>query len=152
MPVIVCVRDKNMKDDWCLVCNNPKLKTREIINYYAKRWSIETKFKDEKNLRFGMGLYNVHVSDEMRRDRLLFIGAIADLLLTVLGAASERLGFDKMLKSNTVKRRTHSLYRQGVLWYELIPNMPKERLRTLIKTFSQLLAQTQATKELFSFV
>jgi hypothetical protein len=33
-----------------------------------------------------------------------------------------------MLKANTVKRRTHSLFRQGVMLYELIPTMPEERL------------------------
>jgi hypothetical protein len=29
---------------------------REIMNYYAKRWTIEPGFRDTKDLRFGMGL------------------------------------------------------------------------------------------------
>jgi hypothetical protein len=31
----------------------------------------------------------------------------------LLGAAGEALGYDRHLKSNTTKRRTHSLFRQG---------------------------------------
>lgn len=149
--VIVCVREKDMKDDWCLAASNNELKTREIINLYGKRWSIETKFRDQKNLRFGMGMYNVIISDEKRRDRLFFLGAIADLLLTILGAAGEAVGLDRLLKANTVKRRVHSLYRQGTMWYELIPNMPKERLLILMEKFGELLGNNKATKDVLSF-
>ena len=38
------------------------------------------------------------------------------------------LGYDRYLKSNTAKRRTHSLFRQGCMLYELIPTMPEVRL------------------------
>ncbi len=96
-------------------------------------------------------LYNVIISSELRRDRLFFIGAIADLLLTILGAASEALGLDKLLKANTVKRRVHSLYRQGLMWYELIPNMPQDRLKILMEKFSELLMQKRIIKDILSF-
>ena len=46
-------------------------------------------------------------------------------LLTLLGAVGERLGMDRLLKSNTSKTRTPSLFRQGCMPYELIPNMPE---------------------------
>ena len=151
VPVVVCVQKKDMKEAWCLVSSTPEFKTNEIINFYAKRWTIEPKFRDQKNLRFGMGMYNVTISNEDRRDRLFFIGAIADLMLTILGAAGEQLGLDRLLKANTVKRRVHSLYRQGMMWYELIPNMPDERLKMLMDKFSELLIQKQTTKEILSF-
>jgi hypothetical protein len=64
----------------------------------------------------------------MRRDRLLLISSFATALLAVLGAVGESLGTDRLLKSNTSKTRTHSLFRQGCLLYELIPNMPEHRL------------------------
>jgi hypothetical protein len=32
---------------------------------------------------------------------------------------------------NTVKRRTHSLYRQGLYWYDCIPTMREDWLRPL---------------------
>jgi len=52
-------------------------------------------------------------------------------LLTLLGAAGEALGYDRHLKSNTTTRRTHSLFRQGCMLYELIPTMPEHRLLPL---------------------
>lgn len=152
MPVVVCVQDKKMKEPWCLATNKASLKTREIINHYSKRWSIEPTFRDQKDIRFGMGMHNISVSKPMRRDRLFFISAVATLLLTILGAASESIGMDKLLKANTVKRRTHSLFRQGVMLYELIPNMLEERLVKLIDKFHELLMDNKTTKYVLSFV
>jgi len=39
---------------------------------------------------------------------------------------------DRHLKSNTVKTRSHSLFRQGCMLYDLIPNMPENRLRSCL--------------------
>lgn len=43
------------------------------------------------------------------------------VLLTVFGTAGECLGMDGLLKSNTLKKRTYSLFRQDCMLYELIP-------------------------------
>lgn len=152
MSVIVCVHAKKMKEAWCLVTNKSELKTKEIINYYAKRWSIEPTFRDQKDIRFGMGMYNVSVSTAERRDRLFFIAALACVLLTVLGAASEAIGMDKMLRANTVKRRTHSLFRQGQMLYTLIPNMAEEQLEKLMNKFNELIMQQKTFTDILSFV
>ena len=48
------------------------------------------------------------------------------------------LGMDRHLKVNTAKHRTHSLFRQGCMLYELIPNMPEVRLRPLVERFSEI--------------
>ena len=103
------------------------------------RWGIESSFRDSKNLRFGMGLGLARVKEPERRDRLWLLSALAMVLLTLLGMAGESLGYDRMLKANTVKRRTHSLFRQGVMLYELIPTMPQERLRPLVQRFGEML-------------
>jgi hypothetical protein len=63
----------------------------------------------------------IPVIPRMRRDRLWLINAFAVVLLTLLGAAGEALGYDRMLKTNTVKRRVHSLFRQDCMLYDLIP-------------------------------
>ena len=80
----------------------------------------------------------------MRRDRLLLVSAFAMALLTMLGAVGESLGMDRLLKSNTSKTRTHSLFRQGCMLYELIPNMPEHRLAPLIAAFAKAVSQTNA--------
>jgi hypothetical protein len=53
--------------------------------------------------------------------------------LTLLGAAGEALGYDRYLKSNTTKRCTHSVLRQGCMLYELIPTIPEVQLLPLIE-------------------
>src|SRR5271156_886202 len=105
---------------------------------YRKRWGIESGFCDTKDLRFGMGMALIRVSTPERRDRLWLLNAFAVALLTLLGAAGEALGYDRHLKSNTSKRRTHSLFRQGAMLYDLMVTMPEERLRPLIERFNAM--------------
>ena len=91
----------------------------------------------------------MRVNSPERRDRLWLLNAFAVVLLTLLGAAGEALGYDRLLKSNTAKRRTHSLFRQGCMLYDLIPTMPEGRLRPLMETFATMLnAQPLFTKVL----
>ena len=129
---VVCVHAKGMKQPWCLAASDPEATAAVLVNHYARRWTIEPAFRDTKDLRFGMGLSATRIGEPMRRDRLLLISAFATALLTLLGAVGESLGMDRLLKSNTSKTRTHSLFRQGCMLYDLIPNMPEHRLAPLI--------------------
>jgi Transposase DDE domain len=149
---VVCVHDKKMKEPWCLATSKATATAREIIGGYSNRWTIEPGFRDAKDLRFGMGLDTVRVGQPDKRDRLLLVNAFAIVLLTLLGAAGESLGMDRHLKVNTTKRRTHSLFRQGCMLYELIPNMPEVRLRPLIERFAELLLQFPAFQQTFAVV
>lgn len=142
---VVCVHAKGMKDAWHLAASDGKATPRAIIDLYSRRWSIEPEFRDTKDLRFGMGLSSTRVGDPYRRDRLLLLSAIAVLLLTLLGGAGEALGMDRMLKSNTVKRRVHSLFRQGCLYYDAIPNMPEKDLSALMERFQAALSENKVT-------
>jgi Transposase DDE domain len=141
-----------MKEPWCLATSTTDNAARELINLYAKRWGIECGFRDSKDIRFGMGMGEVHVSTPDRRDRLWLINAFAIALLTLLGAAGEALGYDRHLKSNTTKRRTHSLLRQGVMLYQLIPNMPEHRLQPLIERFTEMLVEQPVFGEMFGAI
>lgn len=149
---VVCVHAKDMKEPWCLATNLTDASARTLIDYYAKRWSIEPSFRDTKDLRFGMGMSTVRLSNPERRDRLWLLNAFAVTLLTLLGAAGESLGYDRHLKSNTVKRRTHSLFTQGSMLYDCIPNMPAERLRPLMQAFGDMLLQQQTFSDVFGYV
>jgi hypothetical protein len=90
-----------------------------------------------------MGFSSTRIGEPMRRDRLLLISAFATALLTLLGAVGESLGMDRLLKSNTSKTRTHSLFRQGCMLYDLIPNMPEHRLLPLIQKFNAALSTAE---------
>ena len=133
---VVCVHAQGMKEPWCLAASDPEATAAVLVNHYAKRWTIEPSFRDTKDLRFGMGLSSTRISEPTRRDRLLLVSAFATALLTLLGAVGESLGMDRLLKSNTSKTRTHSLFRQGCMLYDLIPNMPVHRLAPLMKSFA----------------
>ncbi len=164
---VVCVHAKGMKEPWCLAASDPDATAAMLINHSAKRWTIEPSFRDTKDLRFGMGgdgqgsdceavgiasggLSATRVGEPMRRDRLLLVSAFAMALLTLLGATGESLGMDRQLKSNTSKARTHSLFRQGCMLYELIPNMPEHRLAPLMAAFAQAVSQTNTFSSLFA--
>ena len=122
---------------------------KQLTGYYGRRWGIECGLRDTKDLRFGMGMGTVHVKSPERRDRLWLINAFAVVLLTLLGAAGEALGYDRMLKTNTVKRRVHSLFRQGCMLYDLIPTMPEARLRPLMQRFSLMLQEQPLFADVF---
>jgi len=149
---VVCVHAKGMKESWSLAISDESKKPKEAIDYYGMRWTIEPSFRDTKDLRFGMGLSHMRISTPERRDRLLFLNAVAINILTILGAAGESLGMDRQLKSNTSMKRTHSLFRQGCMLYELMPNMPEVRLLPLIRRFNEMLQQCRVCSELFSIV
>ena len=145
---VVLKHQKGMKEAWCLATNRAELGASEIVKRYSRRFTIEETFRDIKDNHFGMGLSATHIGSPERRDRLLFISAVAQALLTLLGAAGEACGLDRTLKANTVKRRTMSLFNQGSYWYRRIPNMRDERLRPLMTSFGELLSGQGAFKQL----
>jgi hypothetical protein len=149
---VVCVQDPDMKQAWCLAASSTKATAKHLIGYYGRRWGIECGLRDTKDLRFGMGMGSMHLNSPERRDRLWLINAFAVVLLTLLGAASEALGYDRMLKTNTTKRRVHSLFRQGCILYDLIPTMPEARLRPLMQRFARMLQDQPLFADVFGAV
>jgi len=73
-------------------------------------------------------------------------------LLTLLGAAGEALGYDRRLKSNTTRRRSHPLFRWGSMLYELIPTMTEHRLRPLIEQFALRPAAQPILNDMFGAI
>ncbi len=146
---VVCVQDPDMKQAWCLAASSTDATAKQLTGLYGRRWGIECSLRDSKDLRFGMGLGTIRVKSPERRDRLWLINAFAVVLLTLLGAAGEALGYDRMLKTNTAKRRTHSLFRQGCMLYDLIPTMRDDWLGPLMQRFSQMLHEQPLFADVF---
>jgi hypothetical protein len=141
IPAVVVVRAPRMKDAWCLATSRRDLTGSQVVKLYGRRFTIEETFRDQKDPRFGLGLSATHTKSCARRDRILLIAAIAEALLTLLGAAGEAAGLDWQLKVNTSKKRQHSLFRQGLMWYMLLPNLKEDRARLLMQHFERLLAE-----------
>ena len=125
-----------MKESWSLV-TSLSLPKEEIIELYSRRFTCEEHFRDAKDDRFGVGLKETRVSTPARRDRLLLIYAISVILLTLLGKTGESLGYDRRLRANTVKIRTHSLFRQG---REYVKGVLQSYLTQFLALFDKLLA------------
>lgn len=149
---VVCVKAKGMKEAWHLATSRTDRTGSEIVALYSKRFTIEESFRDQKNLRFGMGLSETRIGSPERRDRLLLVSAIAIALLTILGAAGEAIGIDKYLKTNTVKHRTLSLLNQGLFHYAALPNMKQERARALMAKFDEMLRKHRVFREIFGLI
>ena len=109
---VVAVKQAGMKDAW-LLATSLDWTAKRIVTLYGRRFTIEENFRDEKDWRFGLGSNYVDLRRTDRRDRFCLVLALTTVLLTFLGEAGERLGLDRGLRANTVKRRTHSLFRQG---------------------------------------
>lgn len=152
VPAVVCVKTKGMKEPWCLATSRSDLSATSLVKHYGRRFTIEEGFRDTKDIHFGMGLSSTHISDPLRRDRLLLLSAIATTLITLLGAAGEAIGLDKKLKANTSKERTHSLFFQGTYYYGAIPNMKPEQFEPLMKKFGELLQEQRVINQIFGLV
>jgi hypothetical protein len=152
VPSVVCVKAKGMKDAWCLAAGSETATAGEIVDLYGRRFTIEETFRDTKDLRFGMGMSATHIGTPERRDRMLLISALTTVLLTLLGAAGEALGMDRMLKADTSKKRTHSLFTQGWHYYGAIPEMPADRLAPLIERFGQFIQDLPVCRVVFGLV
>jgi len=151
VPSVVVTHAKKMKDAWCLASNR-KDAAAQIVKLYARRFTIEETFRDTKDIHFGMGLSATHINSPARRERILFLAAVAHALLTLLGEAGERAGMDRTLKANTAKKRALSLYRQGCFWYEAIPAMDDRRLRLLMNHFDQTVREQSLFADVFGAI
>ncbi len=144
----VGVHDEGMKDAWYLASSLPG-STRALVKLYARRFSCEETFRDTKDMRFGWGLYDTQVTQVVRRDRLLFLAALAQLILTLLGAAGEQMGLDRKLRVNTAKKRTHSLLRQG---REYLKGRVAAVAQHLHERFHQLLGALASNTEALALI
>lgn len=149
---VVVVHAKGMKEPWTLATSLSDRSATEVVRLYAKRFTIEETFRDTKDLHFGMGLAATHIKSAARRDRLLLLIAMAIGLLTLLGAASEASGLDRLLKVNTVKTRTHSLFRQGHYWYRYLPGMRHEWLEPLMREYDRIVREQPLCREAFGLL
>jgi hypothetical protein len=139
VPVIICVQEPAMQDAWCLASSRADLPGSEIKGAYGRRFTVEETFRDVKNPRLGLGLKQTVITRNDRRDMLFLLAVLAHSLLTLLGKAGQELGMERML--GATRPRQLSLFRQGLLLYELLPRMREARLRALLTRFGELLRQ-----------
>jgi len=60
-----------------------------------------------------------------------------------LNQRARRINSERLVPDDPLEL-LHSLFRQGCMLYELIPNMPEHRLAPLIAAFAQAVSQASA--------
>lgn len=145
----VAVKQANMKEPW-LLATSLSFAAARIVALYGRRFTCEENFRDEKDPRFGLGSRLARIRNTARRDRLCFILAAAAAMLTLLGAAGEGLGLDRLLRANTVKRRTHSLFRQGREYLRMLIAGGCAHLGSLLPDFLRLLRRQPSTRATYA--
>jgi hypothetical protein len=146
---VVVVHAPDMEDGWCLATSRADLNASRVVKLYGRRFTIEETFRDQKDARFGLGLSATHTKSCARRDRILLIAAIAEALLTLLGAAGEAAGLDRWLKVNTSKQRQHSLFRQGLMWYSLLDGLDNHDALLLMQHYDRLVREQEVFRQVF---
>jgi hypothetical protein len=139
VPVVVCVQEPAMKDAWCLVSSRADWTGSQLKQAYGRRFTVEETFRDLKNPRLGLGLKQTVITRNDRRDMLFLLAVLAHALLTLLGKAGQELGMERWL--GATRPGGISLFRQGLLLYELLPTMREDWLRALMTRFGELLRQ-----------
>jgi len=111
---------------------------RHLVGVYALRMHIEQLFRDEKNLRFGWGLRQTHLSTPGRLERLLLVLAFAYLFLILLGLlARETLSSSHWASATSRKKTQNSLFTIG----RQLQGILRSGVWRLLRLFSTVLAQ-----------
>jgi hypothetical protein len=145
---LVAVWDRGMKEPWYLATSLTAL-PETVVKYYSRRFTCEEHYRDEKDDRFGMGSSETRVGSIERRNMLTLIHCIATIILTILGAAGEHIGYDRRLRANTEKRRTHSLWRQG---REYVGGMESRFLKSFKYAIKLIMAQHTQLADLYGVI
>ena len=99
-----------------------------------------------------MGMSETYTRSTTRRDRLFLLSALAIGLLTLLGKAGEDADLEKTIKANTTKTRSYSLFRQGCIYYELLPTMREEWATPLMENFYRYLKNHGIYRKVFGII
>jgi Transposase DDE domain len=138
----IAVQQPGMKDAWFLICDEGVETATEGIALYGRRFSTEETFRDQQDPRFGLGLDHLRLEDPAKRDRLLMLAAMAQVALTLLGAAGEACGLDRGLHRHggvsNGRKRVFSLFRQGCTWFQLLPTLRPDRRSLLLEAFEAI--------------
>jgi hypothetical protein len=107
----------------------PQAKSRDLVNHYAKRWTVELSSRNINDLRYRMGMSSIHTMSPARRDPLWLFSAFAIALLTLLGAAGDSLRYGVCSRPTPSSGESIPYFIRTVMLYNLIPDTPQERLR-----------------------
>jgi hypothetical protein len=92
---------------WLLATSLPHTadSAARVTELYRKRMQIEETFRDLKCHRWGFGLRYARCKSAKRLEMLLMVGALATLVVWVLGLAARAMRLNRHFQANTESRR-----------------------------------------------
>jgi hypothetical protein len=105
--MLLCCWAKGHAEPWYLVSNMSS--AEEAIDYYKKRFRIETFFSDQKSR--GFNIHKSHVTDPQRLSRLLIASCLAYIWLVYLGSLCKKERWQSIMHRR--KRCDLSLFQLG---------------------------------------
>ena len=99
--------EKREREPWLIVTSlaTDAYTPKQIIMFYKKRMQIEEAFRDLKNMRNGFSLRHCRSFKTQRLNVALLIGAIAMLLLWIVGIMAKQQKLHVLLQANTIRHR-----------------------------------------------
>jgi len=114
--MLLCCWAKGHAEPLYLVSNLSS--AEEAIDYYTKRFRIETFFSDQKSR--GFNIQKSHLTDPQRLSRLLIAACLAYLLVVYLGSLCDKEGWREIIHRK--KRCDLSLFQLGLRLLEYFLN------------------------------
>lgn len=114
--MLLCCWAKGHAEPLYLVSNMSS--AEEAINYYQKRFRIETFFSDQKSR--GFNIQKSHLTDPQRLSRLLIAACLAYLWVVYLGSLCDQEGWREIIHRK--KRCDLSLFQLGLRLLEYFLN------------------------------
>ena len=99
--------EKREREPWLIVTSlaTDAYTPKQIIMFYKKRMQIEEAFRDLKNTRNGFSLRHCRSFETQRLNVALLIGAIAMLLLWIVGIMAKQQKQHVLFQANTIRHR-----------------------------------------------
>jgi hypothetical protein len=106
---------KSQREPWLLVSSLSGRKAeKKVIAAYKRRMGIEEAFRDLKSSQYGLGLEMSRTRKKTRRDIILLIAMLANLVVVLTGIAAEKIKLQFQFQSNSLKnRRVISIFYLG---------------------------------------
>ena len=96
---------KSAKEPWVLFSSIDNISANEIIKIYECRMQIEENFRDNKSVRYGLGLEHAKSKIRERHVVMLLLAALATLVAYLIGAAGEAKNLHYQFQANSIKTK-----------------------------------------------
>jgi hypothetical protein len=96
---------KSAREPLIIATSLREASAKTVANIYGLRWQIEMTFRDQKCVRFGLGLDAIRSKKLDRARAYMLLAVLAHYTAYVIGEMADRAGFARNFQANTERRR-----------------------------------------------